>query len=97
MPHHPVATLRIETRDCLPVEIRQESAYGLAFHVRLNTQQPGDCLVEIKNTPCLIDHEHTILDCVEERLKKVPLAGETLHDGLQPFGIKPPNPPEHLV
>ncbi len=60
-------------------------------------QQARDRLVEINDAAMLIDHQHPVLDGIEERLQKIAFPRQPLHDGLQPFGIEPADAAQHLV
>ncbi len=49
-------------------------------------------------TPALfIQHQHAVLDGIEQGLQEMALARQPLHDRLQPFGIQPPDAAQHLV
>ena len=65
--------------------------------MRLQAEQPGHGLVEIKNAPGFIHHQHAVFDGVEQRFEKAALARQPLHDGLQAFRVEPPDAAENLV
>ena len=81
-----------------PVEFRQVATdvftFGLA---RLQADQVRDRLVEVENFSRLIDHQHAVLDRVEQSLEKAPLARQSLDDGLQALLVEPANAAQHAI
>ena len=85
-------------QDAVPIQFRQEVGDGPAFHlVRRPIEQMRDGVVEIDDPALFIEHQHTVLDGIEQRFQEIALARQPLHDGLQPFGIQPPDAAQHLV
>ena len=94
-PRHTRCACAIQRGQLLPFHFREIAIDRFPFV--LDSQQLRHRLVEIKNAPLFIDHQHTVLDRVEQRLEKVPLARQTTHHRLQPVRIQPPDAPQHFI
>jgi hypothetical protein len=80
-----------------PIKLRDKVGDGLAFHVVLQTEEPGNGLIEIKDAPLFIHHEHTVLNGIEERFQESPFSGQSLHHALQPLRVEPADASQNLV
>ena len=90
MPGHAGALARIQPRQLLPIQCRKKIRDGPPFRFAgLDADQLRDRLVEIKYAAFLIHHQHAVLDGVEQRFQKAPLARQPFDDRLQPFGVEP--------
>ena len=69
----------------------------LAFGVGLQAEQPGHRLVEVKDAPGFIHHQHAVFDGVEQGFQEAALARQPLDDGLQAFLVEPADAAEDLV
>ena len=88
----------VPRRQLFPIQIRQIPPHRLSLGIlRLQPEQICDRQIEIDDTSLLIDHEHSVLDRVEQGLQKASFARQALNDGLQTFRIEPANAPEDLV
>ena len=96
VPHHALAARMVEPANLLPVEFGDEIRDRLAFRTGLQAQEPRYRLVEVENAAGLIHDQEAIFDGVEERFKESPLAGQALHDCLQPSLVQPPDARQHL-
>ena len=67
------------------------------YHARLQADQPRHRLVEVEHPTLFIHHQHAILDRIEQRLQKTPLARQPVHHRLQPFRIQPRDAAQHFV
>src|SRR6185369_6857162 len=97
MAHDTLTTGRIKTNDLPPVELGNKIGNGLALDVRLEPKETGDGLVEIEDMPMFIDHQHAILNRVEQRFQESPLAGQTLDDILKTLRIESAHAAQNLV
>src|SRR5882724_8268517 len=97
MPHHAFASGAIKLFDFFPLESRDEIGDRPTLRTGLKTKKSSDRLIEVENMPAFIDNQNTVFNRVEKRFEKTALTRQSLNDGLQPFGIEPPDSVEHLI
>ena len=97
VPHDALAARVVEPANLLPFQLGDEIGDRLALDVGLQAEQARDRLVEVKDAPGFIHDQHAVFDGVEERFEEAPLAGQALHDRLQPGLVEPPDARQHLV
>ena len=76
---------------------RYNENYRAVLRLRLQADHPRHRLVVIDHPALLIRHQHTVLDGIEQRLQKMPLPRQPLHDALQAFRVQPPDAAKHFV
>ena len=92
MADHALPAGRVQTRQLFPIHFGQIARDVLPFGaVRPQAEQADHGLIEIKNPPPLIHHQHTIFNRIEERLQESPFPRQSLDDRLQTFGVEPAN------
>src|SRR5438876_11669645 len=91
------SSLRIDTRDFLPIHLRNKIGDWAALNIRLQPQITSDGLIEIQDAAGLIKHQDAVFDRVEEPLQEAPLPRQALDDGLQSFGIKPADAAQNFI
>ena len=87
----------VHAGNLLPVHLRQNVRDALVLGVRQQADELRDGLVEINHAPLLVRHQHAVLNRIEQGFEKTAFAREPLDDGLQPFGIQPPDAAQHFV
>ena len=70
---------------------------GLTLDIRLQTDEPGDGLIEIDDPPLFIRHQHPVLDGVKQGFEKAAFAGQPLDHGLQTFCVQPADAAKHFI
>ena len=84
-------------RNVFPIHLRQKIGDRLAFDIRLQTDEPGDGLVEIDDAALLVHHQHAVFNRVKQGFEKAALPREPLDDGLQTLRIQPTDATKHFV
>ena len=97
VPQNAPAAGMVEPANLVPLELRDEVRDGPALDVGLQAEETRDGLVEVEDAPGLIDHQHAVLDGVEEGFEEAALARQTLDNRLQPGLVQTTNAGQHLV
>src|SRR5258705_551924 len=94
MSHDTTSTGAVKIGNLLPIEFWNEIGDLLALDIGFQPQKTRNRLVEIKNSPVLIHHQDSVLNSVEQRLQKAPLARKPLNDVLQALPVEARNAAE---